>query len=217
MKSVEISAKTVEEAIALAASELEVSLREVEVEVLSRGKAGFLGFGAEPAKVRVRLRPRPPEEGVDVPSLAQEALGKLMGAMGITAMVHLKAGTGPPSLDIRGEDLGILIGRRGETLSALQYVVNLVVSRHLKARAGIVIDVEGYRQRRQEALQGLALRLAERVKATGRMMALEPMPPDERRIVHLTLRDDPEVVTESVGEGEARKVVISPRKGRPGG
>jgi spoIIIJ-associated protein len=115
-------------------------------------------------------------------------------------------------LDVRGEDLGILIGRRGDTLANLQYIVNLIVSRRTKARAAFAVDVEGYRRRREEGLERLALRMAERVRRTGETVTLEPMPPSERRIVHLALAEDSSVVTSSMGEGEARKVSIAPRR-----
>ena len=112
-------------------------------------------------------------------------------------------------LDVEGDDLGMLIGRRGSTLASLQYMTNLIVSRRFKQNAPFSVDVEGYRRRREESLRALAFRMAERVRSTGRPVTLEPMPPSERRIVHMALADDPEVATESVGEGEARKVSIS--------
>ena len=116
------------------------------------------------------------------------------------------------SMDVVGDDLGILIGRRGQTLSSLQYLVYLMLSHRLKASVPIAIDVEGYRARRREALQNLAWRMAERVTATGQTMTLEPMPPNERRIVHLALRDSDQVTTMSVGEGDERKVTIVQKK-----
>jgi spoIIIJ-associated protein len=115
-------------------------------------------------------------------------------------------------LDIHGEDLGLLIGRRGDTLASLQYMVNLIVSRKIKAQQLVGIDVEGYRRRREESLRGLALRMADRVRRTGRSVTLEPMPANERRIVHLTLADDPDVLTVSMGEGDSRKVAVTPRR-----
>jgi spoIIIJ-associated protein len=118
----------------------------------------------------------------------------------------------PWVLQIRGRDLGMLIGRRGETLAALQYITRLIASRELQRRANIVIDVEGYKTRREEMLRRLATRMAEQAIQLGRTVALEPMPPYERRIVHLALRDNPEVRTESVGEGEHRKVTIIPQR-----
>jgi spoIIIJ-associated protein len=114
-------------------------------------------------------------------------------------------------LDVSGTDLGILIGRRGDTLSSLQYVVNLIVSRKLKVNARVTVDVEHYRERRYESLRNLALRIADEVKSTDRSISLEPMPSNERRIVHLSLRDYLDVSTQSVGHGEGRKVVISPQ------
>lgn len=116
------------------------------------------------------------------------------------------------TLDIKGEDLGILIGRRGQTLTCLQYLVRLMVGHRTKLWLPIVIDVEGYKRRRQEALQALALRIAEQVKTRKVPFALEPMPPFDRRIIHLALADNPDVTTQSNGEGEARKVVIIPRE-----
>jgi spoIIIJ-associated protein len=115
-------------------------------------------------------------------------------------------------LDVDGEDLGILIGRRGQTLAALQYVLNLVVSKKTGKRANFGVDVDAYRRRREEALIGLAKRMATRVKSTGRSVTLEPMPPNERRIVHITLAEDPSVMTVSIGEGDARKVAITPSR-----
>ncbi len=118
----------------------------------------------------------------------------------------------PWVLQIRGRDLGMLIGRRGETLAALQYITRLIASRELQRRANIVIDVEGYKTRREEMLHRLAVRMADQAVQLGRTVALEPMPPYERRIVHLALRDNPQVRTESIGEGEHRKVTIIPQR-----
>jgi spoIIIJ-associated protein len=115
-------------------------------------------------------------------------------------------------LDVEGDDLGILIGRRGQTLASLQYVLNLIVSKQIDRRVAFGVDVDSYRRRREEALVGLAKRMAARVRGTGRSVTLEPMPPNERRIVHLALAEDPAVMTVSIGEGEARKVAITPTR-----
>jgi len=216
MESIEVSAKTVEEAVELALDKLGVSRSEVDVEVLASGKSGLLGLGAELASVRVTLH-QPPIEGVeraDMVVMAKEVLGKLLDLMRIPVLIEFREPPGgeseaPISVDISGEDLGILIGSRGQTLASLQYIVNLMVSRRFKARARVVIDVEGYRERRNESLRLLALRLADRVKSTRRSFTLESMPASERRVVHLALRDDPEIITQSVGEGENRKVVVA--------
>lgn len=119
------------------------------------------------------------------------------------------------AFDIAGEDSGLLIGRRGDTLSSLQFLVNFMLSRKLKNRVMVNIDVEGYRERRTQALRNLAMRMADKVKASGRPITLEPMPARERRTVHVALAEHPHVMTQSVGDGESRKVVIMPR--RPGG
>ena len=220
MKNLEVSARTVEEAIQKALEKLGVTREEVEVTVVKEGKHGILGLGAEEAKVRVR-----PLVGVPgkADEMAKEVLETLLTRMGVEASVASQ--TRPPvegggeasdviALDVSGDDLGILIGRRGQTLSSLQYIVRLIVANQAKARVPVVIDVEGYKQRRYEALQALAHRMAEQVRVRGRPFALEPMPAYERRIIHLALADDPDVATESVGDGEARKVVITPRSQR---
>jgi spoIIIJ-associated protein len=115
-------------------------------------------------------------------------------------------------LNIEGEDLGILIGRRGETLAAIQYLLRLMVNHRMRRWVNLVVDVEGYKSRREEQLRSLALRMADRVAKSGRAVALEAMPPAERRIVHITLRDHPDVTTQSVGEGDHRKVTIIPKE-----
>ena len=221
MKNLEVSAKTVEEAIQKALEQLGVTREEVEVTVVKEGKHGILGLGAEEATVRVRSLVMAPEEGSEIADATKGVLETLLARMGVVASVVSQ--TKPPveggggasdviALDVTGDDLGILIGRRGQTLSSLQYIVRLIVAHQTKARVPIVIDVEGYKQRRYEALQSLAWRMAEQVKARGRAFTLEPMLAYERRIIHLALADDPDVTTESVGEGEARKVVIMPKE-----
>jgi spoIIIJ-associated protein len=212
MEGVEVSAKTEEEAIAIALAELGLSRSEVEVVVVKKGKAGIFGFGSEEVRVRVTPLGQKPEQGDDVAGMSKAGLQDILSLMNVSANVVLdKSGAGEVGnipLDIKGEDLGILIGRRGETLSALQYLVNLIISRRLKGRVGVVVDVEGYRQRRYESLRLLARRLAEQVKSTGRSVTLEPMPPNERRIIHLELKDNPDVATQSIGQGEERKIAI---------
>ncbi len=151
---------------------------------------------------------------------AVEVLENLLELMGVEAGVTPRepetAGDGvgmiEAVMDVEGDDLGILIGRRGQTLMSLQYVLNLILSKKLNRRVAFGVDVDGYRRRREESLVGLAKRTAARVRGTGRSVTLEPMPPNERRIVHLTLADDPAVMTVSIGEGEARKVAITPTR-----
>ncbi len=144
-------------------------------------------------------------------------LEELLSKMEVSAQVkvmrsHDDQENAPWVLQIHGRDLGTLIGRRGETLAALQYIARLIASRELQRRANIVIDVEGYKARREKMLRRLAKRMADQAVQTGRTVALEPMPAYERRIVHLALRDNQDVTTESTGEGDHRKVTIIPRR-----
>jgi spoIIIJ-associated protein len=150
-----------------------------------------------------------------VAPVARQTLEELLEKMGVQARVE--AYVKPPQeeddyhklvLNIQGQDLGVLIGRRGETLDALQFITRLVVGREVERRINLVVDVEGYRERRERSLRQLAQRMAERAVATGRRQVLEPMSPAERRIVHVELRNHPEVETESVGQDENRKVTI---------
>jgi spoIIIJ-associated protein len=221
MKSLEISAPTVEEAIQKALEQLNVSREKVEVTVVKEGKSGILGLGAEEAIVRVRSLVMEPEQRNEVAEMAKEAVENLLVRLGVEASVILEdkptfEQSAEPSevitINVTGDDLGILIGRRGQTLAALQHMVRLIVAHQMKSRVPIVIDVEGYKQRRYGALQALALRMAEQVKERKKPFALEPMPAYERRIIHLALVDDPDVTTESTGVGEVRKVVIMPKQ-----
>lgn len=174
----------------------------------------------------LRQAPRPvtpvehvPADPADV-AVAVQTLEELISLMGLEATVVSRepetAGDGlgmiSAVLDVEGEDLGLLIGRRGQTLASLQYLLNLIVAKKIGKRASFGVDVDGYRRRREEALINLAKRTAARVRGTGRSVTLEPMPPNERRIVHITLADDPNVMTVSIGEGEGRKVAITPTR-----
>ena len=212
MEGIEISAKSEDEAVALALAELGLGRSEVEVVVVKKGRSGILGIGAQEVTVKVTPMEHLPEEKIGMISMAKEVLENLLSHMVISGSVNLEErGEGDQRvsvLDIRGDDLGILIGRRGETLSSLQYLVNLIVSRSVKARVGVVVDVEGYRERRRESLQYLAQRLADRVTSTGKPVTLEPMPANERRIIHLELRDHPEITTRSTGYGGDRRIAI---------
>ena len=249
MQSLERNARTVDEAIELALAELGVERDQVSIEVLSEGRSGIWGIGAEEARVRVTLRDagapatttiRPARSARPVAAPAQdgstaaaaaavqdsigasgrEVLEKILSFLGLETTVDLKApstygmaeGQVSCVLDIEGPDLGLLIGRRGKTLFALQYLVNLILSKRYRTRVKIFVDVEGYRLRREDSLRSLAVRMADQVRSTGQSVTLEAMPPHERRIVHLALQASPHVLTESVGEGEDRKVIINPKR-----
>ena len=220
MKELEISGKTVAEATQVALEQLGASEDQVEVTVLKKGRSGVLGMGAEEARIKERLLPVPGEktekaEKADVVKVAKEVAEELIKSMRITADVSVtQSATGelPVTLNIDGDDLGVLIGRRGQTLASLQYVVRLIVAEKLKMWVPINVDVAGYKNRRYESLQNLALRLAEQVQRNRRLIMLEPMPADERRIIHLALADHPDITTQSMGEGEMRKVAILLKK-----
>jgi len=250
--SIEVTGRSVEDAVLNALRELGLSRDQVEIEVIKPGSRGLLGLLGEEALVRVgpksapavevervstgpRARPAPrmdEEEPLsssqeysqapvtapdDVARLGAETLQKLLDHMGLSAQVTNEvvpegdADLSTVLLNISGTDLGVLIGRQGETLRDLQFVTNLIVSRHTEHWPNLIVDVEHYKSRRRKTLVDLAKRMADRVRASGQPISLEPMPPHERRFVHLALRDDPDVYTESTGQDEKRKVVILPR------
>ena len=220
-----MSAPTVEEAIELGLKELDADRDEAEVEILSRGKTGFLGIGSVSARVRVKRIsvgrndagvPTATENGdTTAAGVASAAVGRILEAAGVNVSRTLRSANDPesggPIIDLSGEDSGLLIGRRGQTLQALQFLVNLIVRRQFEG-VRVVLDVENYRQRRENQLKDMATKVAERVAQTNRSITLEPMPPADRRIIHTSLTDHPGVSTESTGEGEGRKVTILPKR-----
>jgi spoIIIJ-associated protein len=163
--------------------------------------------GAEPG-------PEKGEPDPEAEQLATEILDYFLGTMGVVATTFVRedAPGGVIAFEIEGEDAGLLIGRRGETLQALQFLVNLIVNKQLGRQVYVTIDVEGYRERRQESLKSLAQRTADRVADSGRSVQLQPMPAAERRIIHVTLADHPGVHTESKGDGDQRRVVVLPKR-----
>jgi spoIIIJ-associated protein len=206
-----MTGRTVDEAIELALKELDVDRDEAEVEILSRGKAGFLGIGAEPARVKVTKI----SEGLTAAALAVETVSRILSAAKVNVNRTLRSANDPevggPIIDLDGDDSGLLIGRRGQTLQALQFLVNLIVRKQFED-VRVALDVERYRERRETSLRDMATQVAERVVQTSRSVTLEPMSPADRRIVHTTLTDNPGVTTESTGVGDDRKVTIMPRQ-----
>jgi spoIIIJ-associated protein len=238
LESLEITAKTVNEAIAKALALLGRDRSEVDVSVLSEGARGIFGIGGEDARILVSVHGGSVQANSEAPSaeavvdehpvteeptgdaveVAHDIVQSLLDAMGIEANVDSR----PPEaqaaqdgfvayIDITGDDLGLLIGRRGESLSALQFVTNLMLGKRMHRYTKVQVDIEGYRVRREQSLRTLAHRMAARAAETGMPVALEAMPASERRIVHLTLQNSTSVQTQSEGEGEHRRVVISPR------
>jgi spoIIIJ-associated protein len=209
MDMIDMTAKSIEEAVELALLELDAERGEVAVEVISNGRAGLFGIGSEPAKVRVtRLI-----QGAENVSQALGVVSKLISMMEVDAMPTIRSGGDEenwPVIDIQGQDSGLLIGKRGETLRALQFVVNLMLPRKVE-QSRVLIDVEHYRDRMARSLQALSARVAERVAYSGRSVTLEPMTAAERRVVHIALADHSSVTTESEGFGEGRRVTVMPR------
>jgi spoIIIJ-associated protein len=210
----------VEEATKKALAQLNVGLDEVEITVLSAGKGGILGIGAEEAKIQVELLKSGNIQETSEIEVAKDVLNKLLTKMGFHSQIEVtipeaafndEGEANPVIFNVTGDDLGILIGRRGQTLDALQYLVRLIASKETRSKTPILVDIENYKQRRYADLRVLALNIAEQVKASKTSLKLEPMPAFERRIIHLTLANHPNVTTESIGEGEFRKVVVVPK------
>jgi spoIIIJ-associated protein len=229
--TLEIIAPSVEEAVARGMEQLGVTEDSIEVEVLDEGSRGFLGFGSRQVRVRLALKadesaprmmeqlpaqtPQPaPVEKDHILAYTEQVTSELLSKMKLTARVSAsytapdEGGDKAILADVRGDDLSVLIGRRAETLNALQYIIGLIVSKEAGKWIQVIVDVEGYRARRERQLRQLARRMAEQAIRTGKRQVLEPMSSAERRIVHLELRDNPEVISESVGEEPARKVTI---------
>ncbi len=224
MKAAEGSGRTVEEAIRDALRILGVKRDEVDLMVLDEGSRGVLGLGSREARVRLTLlsaeaedeelleaETAPAADAGDPTSVARSVTSSVLDAMGFRAAVHGREDAGVVLVTITGQQLAPLIGRHGQTLEALELVVNVMVARRLGRRMPVVVDAERYRERRREALQALAQRTASRVRRTGEPVALEPMSASERRIIHTSLAEDAVVTTHSQGEGPDRHVVILAR------
>lgn len=204
MTSLEKTGRTVEEALEAALTELGVSRERVEHEILENPSKGLFGLiGAKPARVLVTVREIDPLE------VAMTFLQSIFANMQLQVSVEKMTRDEHVVFNLRGDDLGILIGKHGQTLDALQYLTNLAANRDAENKVRLVLDVEDYRKRRTETLSRLALRLADKVKRRGEKVALEPMSPHERKIIHVALQDDSRIVTYSEGDEPFRKVVIA--------
>ncbi|HHU50505.1 MAG TPA: protein jag [Firmicutes bacterium] len=207
MRSVEMVARTKEEALELALKELQTEEDQVDVEVLEESSSkGLLGL-INVNKVRIRVTMKE-----DLSQKAARLLREILVNMGISAQVEVFKRDDHITLNITGEDLGRIIGRRGQTLNSLQYLLNLAVNKGRAEKERIIVDVAGYRKKKEESLKKLALRSADRVKRYGKKEILYPMSPYERRIIHLALQNNDEIMTYSEGEEPYRRVIISPQK-----
>ena len=222
MKFVETDGRNLEEAVQKACELLQTSREDLDVEILENGSSGFLGIGARKARIRAALKEAAPaaarktdpspaaENGLG--GKAQAALKGLLEHLDMEARVDLKEDEERIYLNIQGDGGGLLIGRKGQTLDALEYLVNKMVHKNQEGKKRIVVDTENYRTRREDSLVKLAQRLGEKARQLGRPVTISPMNAHDRRIVHLALQNDRSLRTRSEGTGLYRKVIISPDK-----
>ena len=207
MEFIEISAKTVADAVTLACQQLAIISEKLEYEVVDEGKAGILGFGAKPAIIKARVK-------ATLEDNVKFFLNEVFAAMNIEVVVNIEYDEKEKNMniDLAGEDMGMLIGKRGQTLDSLQYLVSLVVNKETEEYVRVKVDTENYRERRKATLENLAKNMAHKVKRIRRSVSLEPMNPYERRIIHAALQDDKYVTTHSEGDEPYRRVVITPKR-----
>lgn len=207
MDYIEFSAKTVDDAITEACQKLTVPSDKLEYIVIEEGTTGFLGIGAKPAIIKARTKSTVDEK-------AKDFLKDVFEAMNMTVVVDVKYNEESRNIDIElsGDEMGVLIGKRGQTLDSLQYLVSLVVNKDTEDYIRVKVDTEDYRKRRKETLENLAKNIAYKVKRTKRSVSLEPMNPYERRIIHSALQNDRYVTTHSEGEEPFRRVVVTLKK-----
>lgn len=204
MEYIEIAAKTVNDAITEACQKLGVTSDKLEYEIIEEGSLGFLGIGAKSAKIKACKK-------ASIEDNAKTFLKEVFEAMDLTVVITVKYDKENKSMEIElsGDEMGVLIGKRGQTLDSLQYLVSLVVNKEAEDYIRVKVDTEDYRQRRRETLENLAKNIAYKVKRTKRPVSLEPMNPYERRIIHSALQNDKYVTTHSEGEEPFRRVVVT--------
>lgn len=210
MEYIEISAKTVSEAITEACQKLGVTSDRLDYQVIEEGSNGFLGIGSKPAVIKAAVK----TEEISVEDKAKRFLNDVFAAMNMNVVVSVKYDEAAEEMeiDLSGDEMGVLIGKRGQTLDSLQYLVSLVVNKGSENYIRVKLDTENYRERRKETLENLAKNIAYKVKRTRRPVSLEPMNPYERRIIHSALQNDKYVTTYSEGEEPFRKVVVALKK-----
>ena len=208
--------KNVEDALTKASVELGVTSDRVEYEVIEKGSAGFIGIGSKPAKINARVKEEEvivvSEAPADIEAVIVEFLSKVFDAMNLTVKINVNITEESVDVDLVGDDMGVLIGKRGQTLDSLQYLVSLVVNKKSDKYLRVKLDTENYRERRKETLENLAKNIAFKVKRTKRPVSLEPMNPYERRVIHSALQNDRYVTTKSEGEEPFRHVVVLLKK-----
>lgn len=207
MEYIEVSAKTIDDAITEACQKLGVTSDRLDYQVIEEGSSGFLGIGSKPAVIKAAVK----EEELSVSDAAKNFLRDVFAAMKMSVVVSVEYNEEEKTMDVdlSGDDMGILIGKRGQTLDSLQYLVSLVVNKESEDYIRVKVDTENYRERRKETLENLAKNIAYKVKRTKRPVSLEPMNPYERRIIHSALQGDKYVSTHSEGEEPFRRVVVT--------
>lgn len=207
MSSIEIEARTTEEAIKKACEHLHLSQEDLDIEVLESRSAGIFGLiGNKKARIRVKIK-------TDNSMLvAEETLERIISLMSLDSKVSGEKKGDDIVLNIEGSNTAILIGYKGRTLEALEYIVNKVVNKAAEKKVRVILDSENYRQRREESLQRLALKMGDQAKRTGKTVTMNAINPHDRRIIHLTLKGDPQVQTKSDGEGLLKRVYIIPNR-----
>lgn len=202
MEYIEVSAKTVDDAVTEALIKLGATSDQIEYEVIEKGSTGFLGIGSKAAVIKVRKK-------CSTEDVIREFLGKVFDAMELEVEIQVTNTDNNYSVELKGDEMGVLIGKRGQTLDSLQYLTNLAVNKNSDEYVKVKIDTEDYRKRRKETLENLAKNIAYKVKRTKRPVSLEPMNPFERRVIHSALQNDKFVTTHSEGEEPYRHVVVT--------
>ena len=207
MEFIEVSAKTVDDAITEASIKLGTTSDKIEVEVIEKGSTGFLGIKSKPAIIKARKKN-------DTVDNIREFLENVFSAMNKEVTIDIKKAEDDKvyEVELSGKEMGLLIGKRGQTLDSLQYLTNLAVNKHSDGYIKVKLDTEDYRQRRKDTLENLAKNIAYKVKRTKRPVSLEPMNPFERRVIHSALQGDRYVETHSEGEEPFRHVVVTLKK-----
>lgn len=214
MEYIEVSARTVNEAITEACQKLGVTSDRLDYEVVDEGSNGFLGIGSKPAIIKAAAKSEETAPSGSIEDVAKKFLNDVFAAMDMNVVVSASYDEiqDELSVELNGDDMGVLIGKRGQTLDSLQYLVSLVVNKGVENYIRVKVDTENYRERRRETLENLAKNIAYKVKRTRRPVSLEPMNPYERRIIHSALQNDKYVTTYSEGEEPFRKVVVTLKK-----
>jgi spoIIIJ-associated protein len=212
MDTYEFEGKTTEEAIKNAAGQLSVPAEDLNIDIIEPGSAGIFGLvGGRKARIKVTLKHMPAPQETDELLLARQTLEKILSLIPVEADIQSDQIDGKLSLTIVGDRSGLLIGRKGKTLDALQYVVTKIVNKALDKKIHLVIDSENYRKRRTDSITQLALRMGEKAKRIKKPVTTNPLNPHDRRLVHLALKEDGDLETRSRGDGLLKKVVILPR------